>query len=48
MVFSPDSKPLFKTTGEDAEEAVAAILEMALLRCQDQLKADEGKEDDWI
>ena len=35
MVFSPDAKPLLKTTGEDAEESLAAVLEVALQRCQD-------------
>ena len=30
MVFSPDSRPLFKTTGERCEEDVAAVLQQAL------------------
>lgn len=30
MVFSPDARPLFKVTGENAEESIAALLEQAL------------------
>ena len=37
MVFSPDSKPLFKTTGEGNEQVIAAILEQGLAKCADQL-----------
>ena len=48
MVFSPDSKPLFKVTGEGCEEAVGAILEQGLLKCAEQIEASEGTEGDWI
>lgn len=33
MVFSPDSKPLFKVTGENCEENIGAILKQGLDKC---------------
>ena len=48
MVFSPDSKPLFKTTGERCEEDVGAILYQALLNCKDQIESNEGAPSSWI
>ena len=35
MVFSPDSKPLFKMTGEGAEESITALLTQGLQECVD-------------
>ena len=35
MVFSPDSKPLFTTTGEGCEEAIGSVLEQGLAKCQE-------------
>lgn len=48
MVFSPDSKPLFKVTGEGCEGTVGAILEQGLTLCAEQLQANEGTSEDWI
>ena len=47
MVFSPDSKPLFKTTGEGCEDQVRALLESGLQKCVEQMDASEGSEADW-
>lgn len=35
MVFSPDSKPLYKTTGEGCEDSIAAVLAKGLEECAD-------------
>ena len=48
MVFSPDSKPLFKVTGEGNEEIIAAILDQGLQKCLDQLESQDGTTADWI
>lgn len=48
MVFSPDSKPLWKSTGEGVEEQVAAVLLNGLQKCVEQVQANEGKETDWV
>ena len=48
MVFSPDSKPLFKASGEGNEEIIAAILDQGLQKCLDQLEQQEGTTADWI
>ena len=48
MVFSPDSKPLLKVTGENCEENIGAILHAGLAKCQEQLEAGEGAPADWI
>ena len=48
MVFSPDARPLFKTTGEGCEQDISALLQQGLQACVDQLESEETKDSDWV
>ena len=48
VVFSPDSRILFKSTGEGSESEICALLQQSLTECATQIERENRLETDWI